>query len=485
MNEGAITQDNQAVVKQLSTGKVTTMSLSQLVKEQGKQDSDFKVLTNGELAEEREFNPQLINNSTVFSVIGYAKGMDKVKDEVYKIIDKLGHTSTTTATGGYGTSENDEGLSTLEAAAASGAFKIKDGSSVTSNSAQIQYAQAKLWQALSPAARATLRMRATSMVSDPGQIDSTAMNLAADLLSPHNTTVSKEIHDETYKKMGAGAAGAGNKPVEFGPHEAAYNFRTNITPIALQGPAGAKIEALGSELPNTVYQQGAEGKRSSLYDNTNLGKIAKVGTAFTADGKTINPKTAAITGSSYIAWLPVAKDPQTGNMRIDEDGAVKWAELQKEHPTTSPEILAGMYGASLNLRKLVVAEVTSFSDDHHAWFDDRNPTYYKRVDSDTENMVRNIVDPKGDITKHFTGNNLAHSHLVFMDTKDENSYRNADNHEATLPASVFSMNPYNADGTPNPNAYNTGAGGANIGQGMQFQPTTPTPPNLTSNYFNK
>lgn len=481
LNEGAITQDNQAVVKQLSTGKITTLSLTQLNQEQNRKDSDYKLLTNAELAEEREMNPQLINNSSVFSVIGYAKGMDKVKDEVYKVIDKIGHTSKTTATGAYGSSENDEGISSLEAAAASGAFKIKDGSSITTNQPQIKLAQATLWQGLSPAARATLRMRATSIAKDPTQIDAIAMDMAADLLNPHTTIVSKEIHDETYKKM-SGANGAAGKPAEIGAHEAAFNFRSNVTNIPIQGPAGSRIETNGSKLPNNVVA-GADGKRSSLYNNTGLAKVAKVNTAFTADGEAVDPRTAAITGDSYIAWLPVSKNPQTGNMQIDEEGAARWAQLQKDHPRVDSETLAHTYGGSLNLRKLVVAEATSFSTDKHAWFDSRNSNYFKRVDDDTEKQVRDIVDPKGDVTKHFTGNNLAHSHLVFMDSLDENSYRNADGHEATLPASVFSMNPYNADGTPNPNSYNTGQGGANISQGMPFQAPTPTPPNLSSNYF--
>lgn len=485
LNEGAITQDNQAVVKQLSTGKVTTMSLSQLAKENAKQNSDFKVLTNGELAEEREFNPQLINNSSIFSVISYAKGMDKVKEEVMKNVASIGHTSKTSASGAYGTSDNDEGLSTLEAAAANGAFKIKDGSSLTTNTPQIQAMQAKLWDTLSPGAKATLRMRAASMTSDGSQIELLAKNMAADLLSPHTTIISKEIHDETYKKMGANGAGA-NKVADVGAHELAFNLRSNITPINIQGPAGAHIEAIGSMLPDNVVQS-ADGKRSTLYSNVGLAKVAKVGTAFTANGDKVNPKNAVITGNSYIAWLPVTTTSD-GTMKIDEAGAAQWAKLQKQHPGVDTETLAHTYGTSLNLRKLVVAEASSFSDHRVGWLDGRDDNYYKRLDDQTEKDVRAIVDPDGtrDTThaKLFGGDNTAHSHLIFMDSKDAASYREADANHATLPAGVFSLNPYNTDGTPNPNAYNTGTNGANIGQGLQYQKQqTSTPLNMTSGYF--
>ena len=325
-------------------------------------------------------------------------------------------------------------------------------------------------------------MRATSIAKDPSEIDQVAMNLAADLLNPHTTIVSKEIHDETYKKMsGAGGAG-GNKPVDVGAHELAFNLRYNNQPIEVQGPAGSRIQTMASMLPASATI-GSDGKPTSLQDANNLRKVADVTQAFTVNGDPVNSRNAMITGNAYVQWFPVTTSSK-GGMEIDQEGAAKWAQIQKQHPNVDSETLAKTYGASLNLRKLVVAEGVSFSDSRIGWWDGRDSNYYKPIDGDTERYVRDIVDPKGDRLKHLIGgDNTAHKHLIFMPALSEAAWREADNNHATAPASAFSLSPYIADGTVNPSPYNTGANGANIAQGMQYQAPTPVPANLGTDFF--
>lgn len=484
LNEGAVSADGQVVVKDQSTGKISTMSMPQLVKERQKGDSNFSILTNEELANEREYNPQLTNNSAVFGIIGHTLGMDKVKDEIYKVITSIGSSSSSKSNGAYGSLDNDEGLASLEAAAASGAFKIKDGETHTSNVPQIRRAQQLLWQGLSTNAKATLRLRAATMVNDPTKIEDAAQSLAADMLDPHATTIDRSVTDESYKRMGAGS-NAANKPADVGLYESTFMGRFANVPTKFTTPNGTTIQGTGAMVPHNVGLD-KEGAMTSLQNAVNLHKVADVSSAVTIHGDKVNPKNAAITGNTYLQWLPMTTD-SSGKEMVDQEGAKKWATIQKQHPTTDANILASQYGAQLHLQKKVVTEVVSFSDSRVGWFDGRDNNYYEPVDSQTEKDVLAAVDPKGTRgLQHsvlFGGDNTAHKHLVIMQPLPQEAWREADNNHATLPAGAFSMNPYNADGSVNPNSFNTGVGGANMTQPIPYQPSAPTPQNLGSSFF--
>lgn len=473
LDEAAVTADG-VVVKDASSGRISTMSFGQYAKAKSDPDNKYQTLTNAQLAEEREMNPQLLGNNSVFSIIKYATGMDKIKEEIYKVLPTLGSTSVTKSTGAFGGSlagdqSGSDSADALEQAAASGAFKIKDGSTFTTNQPQIEAAKHALWNSLSPGAKATLRMKAATMVDDPTQIDQAAATMAAGLLDPKTTTVSKEIHDESYKRMQAAGQG---KEHEVGPNEAAFNFRLHNTNIALTGPAGAKINAMGSVLPVSNYQ-GADGKRTSLQDATDIAKIADVHNAFTVNGDKVDPKRTMINGRMYFTYLPLTTGPD-GTQKVDEEGAAKWAQLQKDHPTTSPHDLAAQYGGALNVKPVVVGEAVSFSDSRMGWFDKRDANYYTPTDSQTEKYALETIDPKHNDVAHFLGgDNTSHTHLIIMNAGSEAQFREADGNKMYAPAAAFDIR-----------TYNTGVNGANIEQGQPlYQPQTAA--NLGSGYLNQ
>jgi hypothetical protein len=472
LDEAAVTADG-VVVKDASTGRISTMSFGQYAKAKGDPDNKFQTLTNAQLAEEREMNPQLLGNSTVFSIIKYATGMEKIKEEVYKVLPTLGSISVTKSSGAFGGSiggDQGEGdsASALEQAAASGAFKIKDGTTYATNVPAIEKAKHDLWNSLSPGAKATLRMKAATLVDDPGQIDQAAASLAANLLDPKQTTISKEIHDETYKKMGKGAGGDKEDPV--GPNEAAFNFRLHNTSVAITGPHGAKINSMGSVLPVDNYQA-ADGKRTTLQDATSIAKIADVHNAFTVNGDKVDPKRTMINGRMYFTYLPLTVG-EDGTQKVDEAGAAKWAQVQHDHPGESPAELARTYGVQLNVKPVVVGEAVSFSDSKFHWFDGRDNNYYTPADDQTEKYAREIIDPKH---KDVAGmiDHTAHTHLIIMNAGSESEFRDSDNNKVYAPKSAFDIR-----------TYNTGPNGANIEQGQPiYQPQTAA--NLGTGYLNQ
>lgn len=473
LDEAAVTGDS-VIVKDMQSGKVSKMSFGQYAK--NKSRGDYHLLTNAELAQEREYNPQLLGDSGVFSVIKYATGMDKIKEEIYKILPTIGSTTIAKSTGAFGGVPGDavDNGEILEQAAAAGAFRIKDGIVQTTNSQQIEKAKQTMWANLSPGAKATLRVRAAGMTDNPNQIDSVAASLAASLLDPHESSINKEVHDETYKRMMA--SGGANGLTEMGPNEFAYNGMSNKVPIGLTGPAGAKIEASGNLLSPTLFMA-KDGKRTALQDATDIAKIADINNAFTVNGDKVNPHNTMITGNMYITWLPVTQGTD-GNMKVDEEGAAAMAKLQKQNPHLSAQQIAQQFGAHLNLQRVVVGEATSFSDSRLGWFDKRDPNYYTPVSSDIEKDAMDVIDPKGKRLSHFFGgDNTAHSHLIIMPARDENAFRNSDNHEALAPKGVFNIDPHNA------NSFNSGAGGANVAQGMPYGGTTQQ--NFTTDYLNQ
>jgi hypothetical protein len=195
-----------------------------------------------------------------------------------------------------------------------------------------------------------------------------------------------------------------------------------------------------------------------------INNISYISKAFAANGDKVDPDATVITGDAYHTILPVTKD-ENGNMKIDQEGAKKYAEYKKalqehgiaEKTPQGQQLRVEMGIQNLTLQDLVVAEATSI--DPKNFFSDRDEDYYKPVSSKTRETIRDLVDPTGS-TKHLLWkNNDAHEHLIFLPSKDLSSYNDLDKNYAKVPESVYSLG----------NGYNTGRGGANILQGNNTQ----------------
>lgn len=461
------------VVKDLSDGKVTQVSFSDFAADNNSKSKKYQALTNAQLAEEREYNKQLLGNTGVYSILNYGKGVEKVKEEVMKVAQSLGSTKSSVTNSAY--ERNDaEDIQQLVAAAKQGVFKVKSGQSAETNTPQIEAAKMAMWTNLSENSRAVLRARAATMVTSPTQIDKLAQTMAASLLDPLTSTSSSKIYDESVRPGAKGSGAGGEKMANMGATEMAFHGANDATPISQIGDFGVKIDGMAYALPPQLYTDN-ENKRLPLSNSGKLNQVGYISKAFTADGAPIATSYAMITGDAYYAKLPVKIDDK-GGMKIDEEGAKSWAQFEDEWnhlpksqqtPMKESELKQKYNVQAMNVQRLIVAEAASF-DQKYGIFSDRNDKYYKKLDDATEKLLEQTVDP--DAKGPARGINFAaHKHLIFIPAKNEASARFADGNSARVADSVYNV----ANGFNSHSDNNT-----QYGQGNQGIPA-----NLTSGYF--
>lgn len=473
------------VVKDNSDGKVKTVSFQEFAQDNNSQSKKYEALTNSDLANEREYSDQLVGNSGVANIIGYGSGMSKVKEEVMKYLDKLGSSTRSDITGGYGDNSEVDDIKTLSAAAANGLFKTKEGETHMTNLPQIRVAMANMWNTLSDPSKATLRARAASLVSDPSQVEQKATELAAELLDPAVTTNDKVIHDVTAKRgFGTGVGKSGDKTTDMGVIQLAWHGKNDNNPVNLTVPTSdgkdaVKFATTGSELPPSLYTND-KNERTTLQQNGRINEIGYTDQAFTANGDPVNKEHTVITGGARTVILPVTMGDK-GAFQIDTAGAQRYLKEQQEFKSLpssqqtqlKDSELMSKYNIDPNsLRHLIMADTVSFADN---WFDHSDPRFYKEVkDQDLKDSVGEAIKATTgkDINGFFLHHN-AYEHPIFIPMKSEADARTADGNKMTMPADAGSVlntvsDPQGADVTTG-QGYSTG--------------TDPSSTSYTSNYW--
>lgn len=480
LEEFAVTS-NGMVVKDVTTGKITTVSFQQFAADNNTKEKKYEALTNTQLASEREFNKQLMGNTGVYAILNYGKGIEKVRDEILKSVAELGNTKRSVSNGAFEPSDREDVQQLIEAAK-NGTFKVKSGESQESNSPQIEKAKMAMWMTLSDNSKNVLRARAATTVQNPGEIEKYAMTMAASLLDPMLDTSSSKMYDESLSK---GAKGAnGGKPGandNIDGYEAAWAGISNMTPLSQIGDQGVKIEGIGYRLPPSAYSDN-ENKRVPLQNAGKLNLVGKLAQAFVGNGDKVRANETMITGDAFKTKMPVKID-ENGNMKIDEDGAKRWAAFEKEFkslpiseqtPMKESELRQKHNAVNLVIRDLIVAEATSY-DEAYSVFSKRDKKYYQDVNDSELNYFREALDPDQKTHARNMVDYAAHKHLIFIPANDIFTARQADGNHGEITGGVHNVAPRNPDGTPRI-GFNTGAMGSNIIQGttMGKQQVPPT-----------
>lgn len=438
LDEFAVT--NSGVVAQnQETGKIDSVTFTEFAKNKDK----YRALTNAELAQQREYNNDLVKNSNVFSILNFGTGMSEVKKEVYLVAGHIGKSSESNASGMF-QSNDAQDIKDLTAAAKAGAFKIKSGESNTTNLPQLKSAMETMWRNLSPSAKAVLKARAVAEGAGPADIESTAKTMAASLLAPEAETSHSVTYDESMRGGSKGASGAAEKMADFGTYTGAFYMR-NPQPLTQIGPKGVKIDGFASVLPAPSYTD-KDNLRGPLRNSARLNNISYLSQAFTANGDKVDPDNTVITGDAYVTELPVVKD-DNGNYQIDEEGAKRYAQYQeakqqtnegKITPAQDAELRAKFGTIGLTIKKLVVAEASSF--DTKTFFSDRDKGYYDELSSDERRKLGEIVDPDHATVHHSLWTmNDAHKHLIFLPAKSEAFFGEMDGQKGRVPDTVYDV----------------------------------------------
>lgn len=457
LEEFAVT-DGAMVVKERSTGKVTAVSFAQFAQDKDAESPKYQALTNAQLAEEREFNKQLISNTTVFSVLNYGKGIEKVKAEIFASVQNLGKDKKSVQNGEF-TQMDPEDVQNFVQAAQQGMFKVKSGQSIETNSPQLEKAKQAMWLNLSDNSKNVLRARAANQVGDSADIEKMAMTMAASLLDPQESTSISKTYDES---MRAGAKGKGGgdkeKMADLGPNGQAYAGGTNMVPLSQIGPFGVNIEGFGNALPVSNYTN-EKNERVSLRNAGKLNELSYLSKAFTVNGDQVQPDTTVITGDAYVSKLPYTIDAQ-GNYKIDEEGSKRWAEYEKalgqipEQERTAlkqSELKTKFDVQNFKVKKFIVAEASSYDP---SFWGSRDENYYQKLEGPELDMLGELVDSKEDNVRDWIDNS-AHKHLIFIPAKDEATFNNVDKNYMRVPESVYDPR----------GGYNQGRGGMNSMQG--------------------
>lgn len=236
---------NGVIVQDLESGKIGEIALETLSE---KGPEKYKMLTNAELAREREYNPNLINDTNSLASLNLAAGTKSIKNEIVEILSSLGKTESSKSLSGYKLSQ---GAEQLLGAGLEGFYKISEVAKDSNNLQQLKLAQEAMWNHLQANSKMVLRARAVSYGAKGADIENMAKELAVQVLNVNATRSTTEERDIDYdNQMTERVTGKKGDSPEYAP-QGDWETMTNTS--------GAPVE---------VQINTGEGNRLTLYGNT-------------------------------------------------------------------------------------------------------------------------------------------------------------------------------------------------------------------------
>ena len=171
--------DNGIVVLDQTTNRPTVISAEEFAEEMRNDKSKYRPITNAELANLRETNPYMANDTSSFRYLNNARGMEYIRSEIDKYTNTLGEISTAYSSNTFKKAESEEilgAISEIKDKVKDGIFSVDELVEQSSNSRQIKAAIEGAWQNLSSASRQVLKARAAKEGYDSNDLESAAKN---------------------------------------------------------------------------------------------------------------------------------------------------------------------------------------------------------------------------------------------------------------------------------------------------------------------
>lgn len=255
---------NGVIVQDLESGRIGEISL-EVLSDQGPEK--FKMLTNAELAREREYNPNLINDVNSLASLNLAAGSKSIKNEIVEILSVLGKNESSKSLSGYKLSQ---GADQLLGAGLDGFYKISEVAKDSNNLQQLKMAQEAMWNHLQPNSKMVLMARAVSYGAKGADIENMAKELAVQALNVNASRSTTEERDIDYdNQMTERVTGKKDTP-EYAP-QGDWETMTNLSgaPVQVQINTGG-----GNRLTLNGHTTGA------LKDTANGGSPYQKGTMY-------------------------------------------------------------------------------------------------------------------------------------------------------------------------------------------------------------
>ena len=210
--------NNGMLIKNLQTGQLFEVTHEEFSSKY-RNNSNFKPITNGELANEREYNDYLINDFRSIEILNNSIGTNKVKEEVVKILSNIGSEKSSVSKDQYiyFGAETPEKLraaaSELIGMGIDGIYKITKTQTTESNQKHLLAAREAMWMNLSPQAKSLLKAKAA--LNGDRNVEEAAKEYAIALLDVNSKTdVSETIKTDYDAKMTEDAGVKGSKESE-------------------------------------------------------------------------------------------------------------------------------------------------------------------------------------------------------------------------------------------------------------------------------
>ncbi len=351
LGETAVTK-NGFLVKNEETGKILEVGFAEYAK-QHRDNPKMRVLTNADLIEEREYNPNLVMNESAYAILGNSVGMSKVKEEITKILTNLGSEKKTTETSAY--LYNSDNLPADVKAAAQqlvgmgpeGFYKVNTTRSQETNERLLVAASDAMWANLSPNAKSLLRAKASVEGASPDEIEKVAKSYAVSLINVGYKNDVTEKTDVTFDdKMTENQGGSGGGSGKSDSLTGDVDFWTLLAtdggdkqPVQVDYGDGNVTTAYGFS-PGVFLSGGKPTGQTSIRNIPELNSIIDPNSASIGGVKIPRNKLEAIIyeGNEVTRVKMPAKKDRSGALVPDFDKAKQYNELiekLKDIPTAS------------------------------------------------------------------------------------------------------------------------------------------------------
>lgn len=278
LNEIAVT-DRGVIIQHKQSGKIIAISPEQLTSASEEDLQQYKLLTNAELINEREYNQALQFDNTTFQQLNNSTGFINIKKEIKEVLATVNASSEKQTYDSYTdpSGKLQQGLQQLKNLSTTPIDNIISTVSDETNNPQLMLALEAIWSTLGDNSKTFLKQRALLQGQTPENIDNLAKSFIVQLVGPKAyTKTDREVLTDlgAQAKSGSTRSGEGSEDedkVKIGYWDHVQNDTQEPENMLLQPYGGS----FAIEVPTRVYGQ-MRNQNGTIYYNQQLGQIPEL-----------------------------------------------------------------------------------------------------------------------------------------------------------------------------------------------------------------
>ena len=320
LQEFAVTSQG-LVVQNSQNGKIYQISPEQYLKESAETRNQFKLLTNAELINQREYNVQLQNDVVSFQQLNQSTGFVDIKKQIQQLIQNVTSSSGSETRDAYtdGTGKLSEQLTRMQNLSTTPIDNIIQTVKEESNSSSLKRTLDAIWVSLGDNAKNYLKQRAMMYTENPQELESVAKSIIIEIISPKESV---KTESDIRVDLGSSKAAAAEKAKiaankeEWGYYEGLQNdVATDVEQLAISPYGGTHA----IYVPGRIYGP-LRSKSGELYNNISIGRISELNSVQQTQASFGGEKTVSADAQRGIVYdgspvyrmtMPARIDPET------------------------------------------------------------------------------------------------------------------------------------------------------------------------------